>query len=67
MKFAYTILYVPDVVRAIEFYERAFGFQRGFVHESGEYGELQTGQTVVIISSIAAGETTVDAVQMRTV
>ena len=31
MKFAYTILYVPDVVRAIEFYERAFGFQRGFV------------------------------------
>lgn len=41
MKLAYTILYVPDVVRAIEFYERAFGFQRGFVHESGEYGELQ--------------------------
>ncbi len=40
MTFAYTILYVPDVVRAIEFYERAFGFQRGFVHESGEYGEL---------------------------
>ena len=30
MKFAHTILYVPDVVRAIEFYERAFGFQRGF-------------------------------------
>jgi catechol 2,3-dioxygenase-like lactoylglutathione lyase family enzyme len=27
MKFAYTILYVPDVIRAIEFYETAFGFQ----------------------------------------
>lgn len=37
MKFAHTILYVPDVVRAIEFYERAFGFQRRFVHESGEH------------------------------
>ena len=52
MKFAYTILYVPDVVRAIEFYERAFGFQRGFVHESGEYGELQTGQTTLSFASL---------------
>ena len=53
MKFAYTILYVPDVVRAIEFYEGAFGFQRGFIHESGEYGELQTGQTVLSFASLA--------------
>ena len=53
MKFAYTILYVPDVVRAIEFYEGAFGFQRGFVHESGEYGELLTGPTVLSFASLA--------------
>ncbi len=52
MKFAYTILYVPDVVGAIEFYERAFGFQRGFVHESGAYGELQTGQTTLSFASL---------------
>lgn len=52
MKFAYTILYVPDVVRAIEFYERAFGFQRSFVHESGDYGELQTGQTTLSFASL---------------
>ena len=52
MKFAHTILYVPDVVRAIEFYERAFGFQRRFVHESGEYGELQTGQTTLSFASL---------------
>ena len=30
-------------------------------------GQLHKGNTVVIISSIAAGETTVDAVQMRTI
>ena len=30
-------------------------------------GILTPGNTIVIISSIAAGETTVDAVQMRTV
>jgi len=53
MKFAYTILYVPDVLAAIEFYERAFGLQRGFVHESGEYGELQTGGTTLSFASLA--------------
>lgn len=30
MKFAYTIHYVPEVVRTIEFYERVFGLQRSF-------------------------------------
>jgi len=52
MTFRYTILYVPDVVRTIGFYERAFGFQRGFVHESGEYGELQTGATTLSFASL---------------
>jgi len=52
MKFAYAIFYVPDVAQAIDFYERAFGFQRGFVHESGEYGELQTGQTTLSFASL---------------
>ncbi len=52
MKFAYTILYVADVVRTIEFYERSFGFQRGFVHESGEYGELKTGDTTLSFASL---------------
>lgn len=59
MKFAYTILYVPDVRRAIEFYEQAFGLARGFVHESGEYGELQTGATVLSFASLALAETNV--------
>ncbi|WP_342779515.1 VOC family protein [Methylibium rhizosphaerae] len=45
MKLAYTILYVADVPASIEFCERAFGLERGFVHESGEYGELLTGST----------------------
>jgi lactoylglutathione lyase len=36
MKFAYTILYVPNVSLALDFYERAFGLSRGFVHEGGD-------------------------------
>ena len=47
MKFAYTILYVPDVDRSLSFYESAFGFKRRFLHESGTYGELETGGTTL--------------------
>lgn len=52
MKFRYTILYVPDVNDAIAFYEAAFGLNAGFVHEAGDYGELQTGDTKLAFSSV---------------
>ena len=45
MKLAYTILYVPDVSASLQFFERAFGLKRRFLHESGTYGELDTGET----------------------
>lgn len=44
MKFGYTIVYVPDVLASVEFFEKAFGLKRRFVHESG-YGEMDTGTT----------------------
>ncbi len=47
IKFAYTILYVADVEKAIAFYEQAFGFTRKFVVPGGEYGELSTGDTAL--------------------
>ena len=47
MKFAYTLLYVRDVSRSLTFYESAFGLQRRFLHESGMYGELDTGATTL--------------------
>jgi catechol 2,3-dioxygenase-like lactoylglutathione lyase family enzyme len=45
MKLGYTILYVPDVEASLRFFERAFGLKRRFLHESGTYGELETGET----------------------
>lgn len=45
MTLGYTLLYVADVPAALDFYERAFGLQRGFLHESNAYGELATGGT----------------------
>lgn len=51
MLFRYTILYVDDVVGTLEFYEKAFAFERGFLHETGDYGELVTGTTKLAFSS----------------
>lgn len=51
MKFAYTILYVPDVKKTINFYEQAFGFKAKFVHEEGDYAELDTGATTLAFSA----------------
>ncbi|MCC5995717.1 MAG: VOC family protein [Oceanicaulis sp.] len=51
MIFRYTILYVENVAASLDFYERAFGFERQFLHESGDYGELATGQTKLAFSS----------------
>ncbi|MBA4341276.1 MAG: glyoxalase [Methylibium sp.] len=47
MKFAYTIVYVADVAASLDFFERAFGLARRFLHESGAYGELETGGTAL--------------------
>ena len=51
MRFGYTILYVADVAASVDFYERAFGLERRFVHESGEYAELETGATALAFAS----------------
>ena len=45
MEFKYTILYVDDVRKSLAFYQQAFGFPVRFEHESGDWGELETGAT----------------------
>lgn len=55
MKFAYTIVYVPDVGASLTFFENAFGFTRRFLHESGTYGELDTGETTLSFAAHALG------------
>lgn len=47
MKLGYTIIYVADVIATVDFYERAFGLERRFVHESNMYAEMQTGETLL--------------------
>lgn len=51
MKLGYVIVYVANVGASLKFYEDAFGFKRRFLHESGTYGELDTGATTIAFAA----------------
>lgn len=53
MKLGYTILYIADVKASVDFYQRAFGLNPKFVHEGGDFGEMDTGTTSLAFSSRA--------------
>ena len=56
MKYAYTILYVADVPKTIQFYEQAFGFSKKFITPENDYGELISGETTIAFASIELGK-----------
>lgn len=47
MRLGYVILYVKDLLETVNFYEKAFGLTRRFIHESGVYAEMETGTTAL--------------------
>jgi len=51
MKFAYTILYVNHVNRRVASHEKAFGIEKRFIHENGQYAEMETGATTLAFAS----------------
>jgi len=51
MRFGYTILYVDDVASTLDFYGKAFALPTRFLHDSGAYGELETGATALAFAS----------------
>ena len=51
VKFGYTIMYVNDVVKSVEFYESSFGFKRKFLPPENDYAELETGGTTLAFVS----------------
>jgi lactoylglutathione lyase len=51
MQFGYTIFYVDNVSRTLAFYGSAFGLKTRFLHEGGDYGELETGATALAFAS----------------
>jgi catechol 2,3-dioxygenase-like lactoylglutathione lyase family enzyme len=55
MKLGYTIIYVPHVDASLKFFSAAFGFDVKFLHESGTYGELVTGETTIAFAAHELG------------
>lgn len=51
VKFGYTILYVTDVAKSIEFYTNAFGFEQKFISPENDYGEIISGETTISFAS----------------
>jgi predicted enzyme related to lactoylglutathione lyase len=47
MKFGYTLFYVDDVEKTMNFYSAAFELERGYLHESKQYGEMISGETKI--------------------
>jgi catechol 2,3-dioxygenase-like lactoylglutathione lyase family enzyme len=60
VRLGYVIVYVPDVQRAVDFYGHAFGTQPRFVHETGQYAELETGATVLAFADETTTTSTSD-------
>lgn len=56
VKFGYAINYVANVKEAIDFFENAFDMSCRFITEEQDYGELETGETVLAFASHELGE-----------
>ncbi|MBE9205553.1 VOC family protein [Nostoc sp. LEGE 06077] len=58
MKFGYTIIWVDDVVKTVEFYEKAFGLVRRTLRETDKsvWAEIETGETTLAFSSTSEAE-----------
>ena len=62
MELGWVIVYVRDPASSVDFYERAFGLKRRFVHESGEFAELDTGSTRLSFATLELGDGNVGGV-----
>ncbi|TXG74023.1 hypothetical protein EZV62_002602 [Acer yangbiense] len=55
--FAYTVVYVKDVAKSVDFYAKAFGHNVRRLDESNRWGELESGQTTVAFTPLHQHET----------
>lgn len=66
MRFGYTIIYVEDVTATVEFYEKCFNLKRRFIHESGDYAEMDTGATALAFSANTLASQSVEKFMFNT-
>ncbi len=54
--FSHVIFYVESIESALSFFEKVFGISPKFIHESGQYAELDTGATSIALASEPLGD-----------
>ncbi|QIR38749.1 bleomycin resistance protein [Tolypothrix sp. PCC 7910] len=59
MKFGHTVIWVDDVMKTVEFYEKAFGLVRRNIREQNQvtWAEIETGETTLAFSSTNEAQT----------
>lgn len=55
IQYAYTILYVKDVPKSIEFYKNALGFEQKMLTPEEDYGEISSGATTLAFANFELG------------
>ncbi|MDT8429742.1 MAG: VOC family protein [Pseudomonadales bacterium] len=57
LRFGATVIYLEDDIKeTLEFYSEAFGFEISYYDENLRFGELNTGDTSIMLASYEAGE-----------
>ncbi|XP_077213558.1 dessication-induced 1VOC superfamily protein [Tasmannia lanceolata] len=53
----YTVVYVKDVAKSVDFYAKAFGYKVRRLDNSHRWGELESGQTTIAFTPMHQRET----------
>lgn len=53
LRLGYTVFYVSDVRKTVDFYTAAFGLEMRYMHPSGEDAEMATSETLLAFSGEA--------------
>lgn len=55
VQYAYTIFYVKDVPHTVDFYQKAFGFEKKFLTPEKDYCEIVSGATTIAFANLELG------------
>jgi uncharacterized glyoxalase superfamily protein PhnB len=56
IKYGYTILYIENVEKTVEFYTNAFGLKQKFITPEKDHAELETGGTTLAFAAYSVTE-----------
>lgn len=51
LRLGYAVIFVPDIRDTVAFYEAAFGLRLRYLNPTGQYAEMETGDTLLAFTS----------------